>query len=174
MPECPERAACPVCGAPPERPERACNHVVAWTDGSTLVSPLDGLDLPWLSGDAARRRWPDEYVAEAFGELAPLIDEYGALADWRPGLSARVLWSLLAEFLTSPVAPVTAATTGTASPGDRPTTFWCATDPDAARTEARVLVALLNQGYVYLESLASQPAPSAHPSTRSTTDRRVA
>ena len=66
--------------------------------------------LPWLSGPAVRRWWSAPHVAEAFGDLVALIDAYGAVADWRPGLSARVLWPLLAEFLDEPVAELRAGT----------------------------------------------------------------
>src|SRR5688500_19998911 len=92
---------CPVCGAD-VTPEK-CIHVVGWMGKDGFSSPLEGLPLPWLSGIPARRKWSSLHVAEAFGDLAPLIDSYGARADWRPGLSARALWPLLAEYLDQPV-----------------------------------------------------------------------
>ena len=146
---------CPVCGV--DLAVERCEHVVAFMGPGGFCSPLDGGALPWLSGPAVRREWSALRVAEAFGDLAPLVDAYGSVADWRPGLSGRVLWPLLAKFLDEPVAEHTSgATEGTER-------IWCALDPAAVETEARALVELLTQGYVYLTQLAhrSQPEPAA-------------
>ena len=145
-----------MCGAELTAVER-CQHVVAWMGKSGFCSPLEGVALPWLSGTAVRHAWSALRVAEAFGDLAPLIDSYGAVADWRPGLSARVLWPLLAAFLDEPVAELT---TGSGEETER---IWCASDPTAVEEESRALAELLAQGYAYLTHLATQPqaAPAA-------------
>ena len=143
---------CPVCGV--ELAVEKCAHVVAWMGKDGFWSPLDGVALPWLSGAAVRRKWSAVRVAEAFGDLAPLIDEYGAVADWRPGLSARVLWPLLAEYLDAGVAEMTSGS------GEQSETVWYATDPEAAVDEARAIAALLSEGYAYLSQLAAG-APAA-------------
>ena len=122
---------------------------------SGFCSPLDGLALPWLSGPAVRRKWSPLHIAEAFGDLALLIDAYGAVADWRPGLSARVLWPLLAEFLDEPVAEFA---TGSGEASER---IWCAANPDASAEDSRALAELLAQGYAYLTQLAVQPRAAA-------------
>ena len=145
---------CPVCGVELPADER-CAHVVASLDQSGFCSPLDGVALPWLSGTAVRRTWSALHVAEAFGDLAPLIDAYGAVADWRPGLSARVLWPLLAEFLDEPIADLTAGT------GEETTRLWCAANPASVEEESHALAELLAQGYAYLTQLATQPQATA-------------
>ena len=134
-----------------------CIHVVAWMGKDGFCSPLEGLALPWLSGELARRTWSSLHIAEAFGNLAPLIDSYGARADWRPGLSARVLWPLLAAYLDQPVAELTAGN------GEERERLWCAADPQAVEEESRAIVSLLAEGFAYLTHLASQPrvAPAA-------------
>ncbi len=146
---------CPDCGA--ELTAEKCVHVVGWMGKDGFCSPLEGLPLPWLSGVAVRRKWSAPRVAEAFGDLAPLVDSYGAVADWRPGLSTRVLWPLLAEFLDQPIDEFTA---GSGAEAER---VWCAADPAAAIEESRALAALLAQGYAYLTQLARQShaAPTA-------------
>ena len=146
---------CPVCGA--ELTVEKCAHVVGWMGKNGFCSPLEGVALPWLSGAAVRRTWSAVRVAEAFGDLAPLMDEYGSVADWRPGLSARVLWPLLAEYLDAGVSEMTSGS------GEESETVWCAADPEAAVDEARAIAALLGEGYAYLSQLASgaQAAPAA-------------
>ena len=140
---------CPICAAPlsPD-PTSRCPHVVAWMGNNGFLSPLDGLALPWLRGRAVGYRWPAHRIAEAFGDLAPLVDAYGAMADWRPGMSARVLWPLLAAFVDE---SVTAAAVGA---GEDAETYWCTADPQRVGSEARATAALLAQGYAFLSGLA--------------------
>jgi hypothetical protein len=122
-----------------------------------FCSPLEGLPLPWLSGIAVRRKWSPLRVAEAFGDLAPLIDSYGAVADWRPGLSARVLWPLLADYLDTPIVELTAGS------DEEREIVWCAADPYTVVEESRAIGSLLSQGFAYLTqlTLTSQAAPAA-------------
>jgi hypothetical protein len=141
---------CPLCGTTLERHTAWCQHVVAWMGADGFCSPLDGVPLPWLAGSQARRRWPAERVAEAFGNLAPLVDAYGEMADWRPGMSARVLWPLVAEALDG---PVTALTSGD---GEIAETYWIATEPEQIAAESRAIAALLSQGYDYLSRAADR------------------
>ena len=149
-----ERVICPTCSA--EVTSERCEHVVACMGPGGFCSPLDGVALPWLSGPAVRRKWSALHVAEAFGDLAALIDAYGAIADWRPGLSARVLWPLLAEFLDEPVAELR---TGA---GETTEQVWCAANPTAVDEETRAIAELLTQGFAYLTHLATQrPAAAA-------------
>ena len=123
---------------------------------SGFCSPLDGVALPWLSGPAVRRKWSALHVAEAFGDLAALIDAYAAVADWRPGLSARVLWPLLADFLDEPIAELR---TGTAETTEL---IWYAAHPNKVEEETRTIAELLTQGYAYLTHIAtSQQAAAA-------------
>ena len=122
-----------------------------------FCSPLEGLPLPWLAGVAVRRIWSALRVAEAFGDLAPLVDSYGTVADWRPGLSARVLWPFLADYLVTPIAELANGS------GAEREIVWCAADPHSVIEEARAIASLLAQGYAFLTqlTLSSQAAPAA-------------
>ena len=151
-----QQVSCPICAS--DVTSERCEHVVAFMGPSGFCSPLEGVALPWLSGPAVRRTWSALHVAEAFGDLAPLVDAYGAVADWRPGLSARVLWPLLVEFLDQPVAELR---TGS---GETTELAWCAADPTAAEEEARAIAALLVGGFEYLSSLAERSRVPAVPS----------
>ncbi len=163
-----ERYKCAWCGMPPEGD--ACAHVVAWSDGNTLVSPLDGVALPWLTGDAVRHYWSASQIAASFGDLAPLMDAYAAVADWRPGLSARVLWPLLAEYLglqvvTALVSPdplresksKRKRTVSTTHP-PRENVRWYGRDAARVATSARAIAMMLDEGYQLLDALSVPPA----------------
>jgi hypothetical protein len=141
---------CPLCGTTLEPRAPWCDHVVAHMGPEGFSSPLDGLALPWLAGTHARRRWPSERVTEAFGDLAPLVDAYGEIADWRPGLSARVLWPLVAEALDGPIATLTSGE------GEHAQTYWLAADPQRVTAESRAIASLLGQGYDYLRRAADR------------------
>jgi hypothetical protein len=84
-----------------------CRHVVAWSAGGVLTSPLHGRALPLVPPGIGEGDLTDERLLAAFGDLAPLLDEYWQRADWRQGFDPDVLWLLLVEHLR---AEVTAAT----------------------------------------------------------------
>ena len=123
-----------------------CQHVVARRGVDGTFEVVGGVALPGLMGAGAGRQWSEVEVAEAFGELAPVVDAYeievGRSRRGRMGtVRAEVLWRVL-------VAVMDASVEGLEDGNG--TVFWCAADPLRATAEARALVGLLRQGYEYL------------------------
>jgi hypothetical protein len=148
-----------------------CQHVVGWRSkaGRFEAPALGGVVVPEVLWEGVRGRWSGSEVAEAFGELATVVDALAVeVAGKRSGIGAgsglaerrrevETLWRVLVAVMDTPIEGVVTEDGGEA---------WCAADPLRATAEIRALAGLLVQGCEYLEGRSAAPRAASSPGQR--------